>query len=116
MLTSSSSPPRLLWISLTLPSYASNSPPSDVKREFFTDSQTHTTCGWKASPLSSSSRSTSALTSLNSLVQGVASYYNADVNGKKVSDVAWFYPQAKDKAKDIEGYVAFYKNKVEISG
>ncbi|BGO97283.1 hypothetical protein NBRC10513v2_001203 [Rhodotorula toruloides] len=94
MLTSSSSPPRLLWISLTLPSYASNSPPSDVKREFFTDSQTHTTCGWK----------------------GVASYYNADVNGKKVSDVAWFYPQAKDKAKDIEGYVAFYKNKVEISG
>ncbi|BGP22372.1 hypothetical protein JCM10295v2_001251 [Rhodotorula toruloides] len=47
---------------------------------------------------------------------GVASYYNADVNGKKVSDVAWYYPQAKDKAKDIEGYIAFYKNKVEISG
>ncbi|BGO89093.1 hypothetical protein NBRC10512_003838 [Rhodotorula toruloides] len=94
MLTSSSSPPRLLLISLILPSCDSKSPPSDVKREFFTDSQTHTTCGWK----------------------GVASYYNADVNGKKVSDVAWYYPQAKDKAKDIEGYVAFYKNKVEISG
>ncbi|BGP29578.1 hypothetical protein JCM10296v2_001317 [Rhodotorula toruloides] len=94
MLTSSSSPPRLLLISLILLSCASNSPPSDVKCEFFTDSQTHTTCGWK----------------------GVASYYNADVNGKKVSDVAWYYPQAKEKAKDIEGYVAFYKNKVEISG
>lgn len=42
----------------------------------------------------------------------MASYYNADVNGKKVSDVAWYYPQAKDRAKDIEGYVAFYKASV----
>lgn len=65
MLTSSSSPPRLLLISLILPSCDSKSPPSDVKREFFTDSQTHTTCGWKVRPLSSSVSSTSALTSLS---------------------------------------------------
>jgi uncharacterized protein (DUF427 family) len=68
-------------------------PPSSVKKELFTNSNTSTTCPWK----------------------GKASYYNLSANGKEVKDVAWYYPSAYDKAKNIEGYVAFYKNKVQIA-
>ncbi|GAA5928978.1 hypothetical protein JCM3775_006699 [Rhodotorula graminis] len=68
-------------------------PPDSVKKEFFTDSNTHTTCGWK----------------------GVASYYNANVDGKEVKDAAWYYPATTtDKAKPIENYVAFYGSKVQV--
>jgi uncharacterized protein (DUF427 family) len=58
-----------------------------VKKEYFTDSSTHTTCGWK----------------------GVASYYNVVVGGQTNKDAAWYYPECKEKAKNIEGYVAFWK-------
>ncbi|KAJ7043907.1 DUF427-domain-containing protein [Mycena alexandri] len=67
-------------------------PPDSVNKEVFNDSNTSTVCGWK----------------------GTASYYNANVDGNSVKDVAWYYPNALDKAKNIEGYVAFYKNKVTI--
>lgn len=36
-------------------------------------------------------------------------------DGKEVKDVAWYYPTPKEKAKNIEGYVAFYKNKVNVT-
>jgi uncharacterized protein (DUF427 family) len=62
-------------------------PPSAVKREFLQESATHTTCGWK----------------------GVASYYDVVVNGQKNPDAAWYYPEPKDAAKNIAGYVAFWK-------
>ncbi|EJD40917.1 DUF427-domain-containing protein [Auricularia subglabra TFB-10046 SS5] len=68
-------------------------PPSSIKKEYFSDSNTHTTCPWK----------------------GQASYYNAQVDGKNVNDVAWYYPTPKDAANNIKGYVAFYKNKVSIA-
>ncbi|KAK7048194.1 DUF427-domain-containing protein [Favolaschia claudopus] len=67
-------------------------PPDSVKKELFSDSNTSTVCPWK----------------------GTASYYNANVGGKDIKDIAWYYPSAYDKAKNIEGYVAFYKNKVTI--
>ncbi|KAF9465763.1 DUF427-domain-containing protein [Collybia nuda] len=67
-------------------------PPSSVKTGLFTDSDTSSVCPWK----------------------GTASYYNATVNGNFIKDVAWYYPSASEKAKDIEGYIAFYKNKVAI--
>lgn len=38
-----------------------------------------------------------------------ASYYDVTVDGDTVADVAWYYPRASEKAKNIEGYVAFYK-------
>lgn len=38
-----------------------------------------------------------------------ASYYNADVKGKTITDIAWYYPEPKEKASNIKGYVAFYK-------
>jgi len=35
------------------------------------------------------------------------------VNGDRNPDAAWYYPQTKDAAKNIEGYVAFWKG-VEV--
>jgi uncharacterized protein (DUF427 family) len=62
-------------------------PPDAVKREFFRDSTTHTTCGWK----------------------GVASYYDVVVDGQRNADAAWYYPDPKEAAKNIAGYVAFWR-------
>ena len=62
-------------------------PPTAIKREFFTPSSTHTHCGWK----------------------GEASYYTLTVGGQTNPDAAWFYPTPKEAAKQIAGYVAFWK-------
>jgi uncharacterized protein (DUF427 family) len=68
-------------------------PPDAIKKEYFKDSNTHTTCPWK----------------------GVASYYSVEVDGKVNKDAAWYYPTTKDAAKNIEGYIAFWKGvKVEV--
>ena len=67
-------------------------PPSTIKQEFFQPSETHTVCGWK----------------------GTASYYNVVVGGEVNKDAAWFYPETKEAANNIKGYVAFWKGvKVE---
>ena len=67
-------------------------PPSAIKQEFFQPSETHTVCGWK----------------------GTASYYNVVVGGEVNKDAAWFYPETKEAANNIKGYVAFWKGvKVE---
>ncbi len=68
-------------------------PPDSINRDYFQESNTHTTCGWK----------------------GVASYYNIVVEGQVNKDAAWYYPDAKSAAKNIEGYVAFWRGvKVEV--
>ncbi|EMD39815.1 hypothetical protein CERSUDRAFT_112076 [Gelatoporia subvermispora B] len=67
-------------------------PPSSVNKEVFSPSSTSTVCPWK----------------------GTAAYYDATINGNTVKDVAWYYPETKEKANSIKGYVAFYKNKVDI--
>lgn len=67
-------------------------PPESMKREFFTGSDTHTTCPWK----------------------GIASYYSVKVGGKMNPDAAWFYPEPKDAAKQIANYVAFWRG-VKVS-
>ncbi|HAN73358.1 MAG TPA: hypothetical protein DCQ51_09265 [Planktothrix sp. UBA8407] len=62
--------------------------PSDsINREYFQESNTHTTCSWK----------------------GVASYYNIVVEGEVNQDAAWYYPEPKSAAKNIEGYIAFWR-------
>ncbi|MBK6265904.1 DUF427 domain-containing protein [Marivirga sp. S37H4] len=66
-------------------------PPSSINKEYFTKSNTHTICPWK----------------------GEASYYNIVVEDKDNIDAAWYYPEAKDMAKKIENYVAFWKG-VEV--
>ena len=61
-------------------------PPDSVKKEFLTESGTHTTCPWK----------------------GVASYYNVVVNGEKAADAAWYYRDPRTLAEGIKGYIAFW--------
>ena len=62
-------------------------PPSSVNAAYLTASQTHSSCPWK----------------------GEASYHSLSVDGKTNSDAAWFYPAPKDAAKQIKGYIAFWK-------
>ena len=62
-------------------------PPDSINQEFFHPSSTHTTCPWK----------------------GVASYYTIVVDGKENPDAAWYYPETKEKANNIKGYIAFWK-------
>jgi uncharacterized protein (DUF427 family) len=67
-------------------------PPDAIKSEYFKPSATQTVCPWK----------------------GTASYYDVEVGGKRNQDAAWFYPDIKPAAKEIKGYVAFWKGvKVE---
>jgi uncharacterized protein (DUF427 family) len=40
--------------------------------------------------------------------KGTASYYTLVVDGAENPDAAWYYPEASDKARTIEGYVAFW--------
>ncbi|HEA29949.1 MAG TPA: DUF427 domain-containing protein [Leeuwenhoekiella sp.] len=63
-------------------------PPQSVDQHYLQQSSSHTTCPWK----------------------GVASYYTIEADGKKSADAAWYYPSASDKAKNIENYIAFWKD------
>lgn len=67
-------------------------PPDSVEREYLTESETHTICGWK----------------------GTASYYTVVVDGESNEDAAWYYPETKPEADKVKGYVAFWKG-VEIT-
>ena len=68
-------------------------PPDAINKQYFKESNTHSSCPWK----------------------GVASYYTLEVDGQENKDAAWYYPTAKDRAKNIEGYIAFWKGvKVEV--
>ena len=62
-------------------------PADSIKKEFFKDSQTHTTCPWK----------------------GQAHYYSIEIDGKENIDAAWYYPEVSELAKGIKGRVAFWK-------
>jgi uncharacterized protein (DUF427 family) len=62
-------------------------PPESVKQEYLQPSETHTVCWWK----------------------GTASYYTLSVDGKENLDAAWYYPDASEKAKNVEGQVAFWR-------
>ncbi len=61
-------------------------PPEAVKREHLSVSASHTVCGWK----------------------GTASYYDVVVDGATNKDAAWYYPEPKDAARQIAGYIAFW--------
>jgi uncharacterized protein (DUF427 family) len=62
-------------------------PADSLNKEYFKDSNTHSSCGWK----------------------GLCSYYSIEVDGQTNPDAAWYYPEPKDAAKNIAGYVAFWK-------
>jgi uncharacterized protein (DUF427 family) len=63
-------------------------PPGSVRRDYFSPSETHTTCPWK----------------------GVASYYHVKVGDKINADAAWYYPEPKDAVKPIKNFVAFWRD------
>lgn len=62
-------------------------PPETVKAEYLRPSETHTVCPWK----------------------GTASYYDLEVDGKVNPDAAWYYPSTSPAAKNVEGYLAFWR-------
>lgn len=66
-------------------------PPQSINKDLFQESATHTVCPWK----------------------GTASYYTLDVEGTQNKDAAWYYPETSELAKNIKGYVAFWKG-VEV--
>jgi uncharacterized protein (DUF427 family) len=66
-------------------------PPGSIKKEFLRASDTTSVCPWK----------------------GTASYYSIEVGGETNADAAWFYPDPKDAASHIKGYVAFWRG-VEV--
>ena len=61
-------------------------PADSVNSQYLKESDTHTTCSWK----------------------GEASYFHIEVEGELNKDAAWYYPEAKEAAKNIEGYIAFW--------
>ncbi|MFO8022333.1 MAG: DUF427 domain-containing protein [Perlabentimonas sp.] len=62
-------------------------PMESVKREFLVDSETKSICPWK----------------------GTASYFSIKIDGRINADAAWYYPNPKEKAKNIENHVAFWR-------
>ncbi|KDR82359.1 hypothetical protein GALMADRAFT_57954 [Galerina marginata CBS 339.88] len=68
-------------------------PLTSVRTSILSSSDTASVCPWK----------------------GTASYYNAVIDGKTYKDVAWYYPNTiTERAKPIEGFVAFYKVRVNL--
>ncbi|MGL1886579.1 MAG: DUF427 domain-containing protein [Reichenbachiella sp.] len=67
-------------------------PAESINQTYFKESGTQSNCPWK----------------------GMASYYSLEVEGKENPDAAWYYPKASELAKQIEGYVAFWKG-VEVN-
>jgi len=67
-------------------------PPESVKKEHLEPSDYHTTCPWK----------------------GKANYSHVVVGGKMNENAAWYYPEPKEAARNITGYLAFW-NEVQIT-
>jgi uncharacterized protein (DUF427 family) len=62
-------------------------PREAVNPAYLRDSDTHTFCPWK----------------------GTASYHTLDVDGERNEAAAWYYPEAKPRAKHIEDRIAFWR-------
>lgn len=66
-------------------------PAEALKNEYFEESEVKTTCPWK----------------------GEASYKDVVVDGERADYAAWYYPEPKDAASNIEGRFAFWRG-VEV--
>ena len=62
-------------------------PRESVRDDVLRPSDTHSVCPWK----------------------GTASYFSLEVDGQTNADAAWYYPEPKAAAKEIKGYVAFWR-------
>ena len=66
-------------------------PRSSVVSDYLTESETETVCPWK----------------------GTARYYSLEVGGDRNQDAAFYYPEPKEAASNIDGHIAFW-NGVEV--
>jgi uncharacterized protein (DUF427 family) len=62
-------------------------PPHAVNHAYLQRSEHHSVCPWK----------------------GTADYFDVVVAGRVNQNAAWTYPQTKDAAKHIAGYIAFWR-------
>lgn len=62
-------------------------PPDSIVSDYFSGSGKRTHCAWK----------------------GEARYLSITINGKTNEDAAWYYPNPKEAAKNIEGRIAFWR-------
>lgn len=60
-------------------------PAESLNQELIKEAELTTVCGWK----------------------GIASYYDVVVDGATAANGAWYYPEPKDAAAEIQGHVAF---------
>lgn len=67
-------------------------PPDSISKSFFKQSDYQTNCPWK----------------------GKASYYTLKVKNSENKNAAWYYPNPKPAAEEIQNYIAFW-NGVEVS-
>ena len=67
-------------------------PPEDVAVDLLTPSETRTVCPYK----------------------GVASYRSLDIDGARIQDAAWYYPEPLPEAGKVRDHLCFYDGKVEI--
>ncbi|WP_059011138.1 DUF427 domain-containing protein [Streptomyces specialis] len=65
-------------------------PPEAVNRDYLTDSDTTSVCGWK----------------------GTARYLTLQVDGATNPDAAWYYPEPLPEAAHITGHIAFWRGVV----
>ena len=65
-------------------------PADSVKQDYLRPSDHSSVCPWK----------------------GTASYYSLEVDGQVNANAAWYYPQPKNAAKQIQDHVAFWKGVV----
>jgi uncharacterized protein (DUF427 family) len=63
-------------------------PQNTVKMEYLSSNEYCEECPWK----------------------GLAKYYNLEVSGKEMPNAAWYYPNPKEEAVHITGYLAFSDN------
>ena len=62
-------------------------PAESINRNYFAESDTHTSCPWK----------------------GEARYYSIVAGDQENKDAAWYYPDPKPAAENITGRVAFWR-------
>ncbi len=64
-------------------------PPENVSMQFLKENNYTTRCEWK----------------------GEAKYYDMEIDGKLIKNVAWTYPNINKRYKEMEDYIAFYPGK-----
>lgn len=62
-------------------------PKEVLSKDLLEESDLTTTCPWK----------------------GEAHYYHLIINGKKLENIVWYYPDPKEKALKIKDRIAFYQ-------